>query len=490
MNALRKFIAISILIILIGCIEIPNYDINMSQPDEEIFNPEAIQPYLENQRYWQFRNEPVLLLGGSDQDNLYNHPDIKPEGLEYHLDLLVESGGNYVRNTMSSRDEENIKPYVLTNDGKYDLNEWNEKYWDRFKEFLTLTNDRNIIVQIEIWDRWDFAQKPWENNVFNPKNNVNYNSIDSRLPENINTHPNQRENPFFRTPPDLEDNSLVLSYQKAYVNKLISIALEFPNILYCISNETNESPLWSHFWAKYLHDLASEKGITINITEMWDSWELSDKEHDATFDRPDLYSYVDISQNNHQKGQVHWDNAQYVRNERLKDGDRPMNSVKIYGGPRYGGSIEEGIHRFWRNIFGGLASSRFHRPIDPNNPSGIGLNSIAQKHIISMRMFVDQFNIFNSKPDNSLIVNREENEAYVAVSDNGIQFAVYFTDGGEINLNLSDYPGSYSVKWLDIWQNEWLSGAEEVEGGGNVVLRTPDLSSSWAVLIQKEFNSN
>lgn len=59
-----------------------------------------IKVYEENPFYWQYKGEPILLTGGSKEDNLFNHP----ENLEEHLDLLKESGGNYVRNTMSSRD--------------------------------------------------------------------------------------------------------------------------------------------------------------------------------------------------------------------------------------------------------------------------------------------------------------------------------------------------------------------------------------------------
>jgi hypothetical protein len=36
----------------------------------------------------------VLLLGGSDQDNLFNHPELPPDGLAAHLDRLVAAGGN------------------------------------------------------------------------------------------------------------------------------------------------------------------------------------------------------------------------------------------------------------------------------------------------------------------------------------------------------------------------------------------------------------
>jgi hypothetical protein len=86
---------------------------------------QRIQPSSENQSYWQYKGEPVLLLGGSWQDNLFNHPI----GLEKHLDLLVSVGGNYVRNTMSHRNQGNLFAYTqragpgipLEEDGKFDL---------------------------------------------------------------------------------------------------------------------------------------------------------------------------------------------------------------------------------------------------------------------------------------------------------------------------------------------------------------------------------
>ena len=59
----------------------------------------SIRPFTENPRYWQYKGNPVLLLGGSGDDNLFQYP-----GLEEHLDLLQSVGGNYIRNTMSSRD--------------------------------------------------------------------------------------------------------------------------------------------------------------------------------------------------------------------------------------------------------------------------------------------------------------------------------------------------------------------------------------------------
>jgi hypothetical protein len=476
------FSLIIILFMMISCTESQhNSTIDGHVINRALFgNDDRITPYTQNPRYWQYKGEPVLLLGASDQDNLFNHPGIWPFGLESHLDLMVQNGGNYVRNTMSSRDHGNLWAFGRTENGLYDLNTWKEEYWQRFEHFLNLTLERDIIVQIEIWDRFDYARAPWQLNPFNPKNNINYTSMESRLPETIDTHPGQRENPFFRTPPGFEDNPDILQFQLAFIDKMLSISLQYPHILYCISNETNESPLWSDYWAEYILRKAAEKNVTVHVTEMWDAWDLSDSEHDATFNNPGLYTFVDISQNTHQRGQTHWDNAQYVRNERLADGTRPINNVKIYGGTHHGHSFEEGTHKLWRNIFGGLATSRFHRSSSYFNPSGIGLLPLAQIQLKSLRMFTDQMDVFSAEPSNHLLSNREENEAY-AFAEPGYQYAVYFPSGGSVRLDLSDGSGPFSLRWLDIMNSEWHN---EIMIDETALLElTAPAEGPWAVLI-------
>ena len=449
--------------------------------DAEPAHPEPIRPWSRNPFYWEYRGGPVLLLGATDEDNLFNHPDIWPFGLESHLDLMVSVGGNYVRNTMSSRNHGNIWAFGRRDGGLYDLETWNDEYWRRFENFLRMTLERDIIVQIEVWDRFDFAREPWEVNPFNPKNNVNYSTRESRLPETISTHPGQRENPFFRTPPEFENNPLVIGFQERLVEKMLSISLGFPNVLYCVSNETNESPLWSDYWARFIRARAEEAGVEIHVTEMWDPWDLSDPMHDATFENPDLYSFVDISQNTHQRGQTQWDNAQKIRS-RLMVRPRPINNVKIYGGLRHGGGFEEGTRKLWRNIFGGFASSRFHRTSDPFVPSGIGLSRTAQHQIRSLRMLTDAMDVFSCLPSNHLLSDREEDEAYAFVEE-GRQYAAYFPDGGTVGLDLSGAPGSLSMRWLDILNGEWRD-VQPLEGG-KIASLSPPGPGPWAVLIRR-----
>lgn len=51
-----------------------------------------IKPWTDNPRYWQYKGQPVLLLGGTDNDNLFQNIN-----LESHLDSLKAIGGNYIR---------------------------------------------------------------------------------------------------------------------------------------------------------------------------------------------------------------------------------------------------------------------------------------------------------------------------------------------------------------------------------------------------------
>ena len=98
--------------------------------------------------------------------------------------MLTASGGNYVRNTMSHRDEGNLFPYARLENGKFDLKQWNPESWERFDHFLKLTHERDIIVQVQMLDGWDHGRiqqhdgynsremMGWINSPYNPANNV------------------------------------------------------------------------------------------------------------------------------------------------------------------------------------------------------------------------------------------------------------------------------------------------------------------------------
>ena len=444
-----------------------------------------IQPYPKNPFYWQYKGRPVLLLGGTWQDNLFNHPT----GLERHLDLLKSVGGNYVRNVMSHRNVGNVFAFKRVN-GKFDLDQWNDEYWQRFDNFLKLTHQRDIFVQIEIWATWDFYNDHqsiggWSKHPFNPVNNVNYTADESRLPVAVNYGAAEKPtaHKFFHTVPALENNEVVLRYQRAFVDKLLTHALKYPHVLYCMNNETGEPVEWSDFWARYVRARAAAAGKTVETAEMRRSGDITTPDHRHMIDRPELYTFLDISQNNTQRGQTHWDRMQQVRTL-VKNRPRPINNNKIYSG----GNDEEAVARMFRIIFAGGASARFHRPhplegIDDHEKStqwGLGLSPRAQATLRAARMLTEAINVFTCGPQTDLLSERSANEAY-CLAKPGEQYAVYFPDGGAVRLDISTARRTLQVRWLDIARTAWQE-PQTATGGGTLELKAPG-PGHWAVLL-------
>ena len=138
----------------------------------------GIQVSQEYPRYWQVDGKPIILLGATDDDNLFQWTGHK---LSDHLESLVNAGGNYIRNTMSSRDSGNVQPFQRLDNGQYDLTKWNDEYWNRFENLLKETASRDIIVQVEFWAYHDLFDEFWAISPWNPLNNVNYDTVQISL---------------------------------------------------------------------------------------------------------------------------------------------------------------------------------------------------------------------------------------------------------------------------------------------------------------------
>lgn len=452
--------------------------LGMLLPEDSAAEP-ALHPWSGNPFYWSYQGEPILLLGGSDDDNLFQWME---QDLIAQLDRLSAAGGNIIRNTMSDRKDKGFEvyPFKQEKNGKYNLDKWNKEYWNRFERMLRETEKRNIIVQIEVWDRFDFTDSGgsdrWQLHPYNPKNNVNYSYEESGFAERYPDHPGTNRQPFFFTTPGQRNNTVVLHYQQRFVERMLGHTLKHGHVLYCMDNETGADEAWGGYWARFIKEHAVQKGKTVFTTEMWDNWNLRDELHKRTFDHPEVYDFVDVSQNNHNSGEKHWDNFLYVR-EYLSSKPRPMNTIKTYGadGNKFGHTDQDGIERFWRHCLAGAASVRFHRP-----DSGLGLNDKAVASIRAARKLESRIPLWPLKPANELLSDREPNEAYMAANP-GKAYAVYFPNGGQVNIDFSGMNGAWTVHWIEIASGEW-GLKQEINGGAKRLLAAPG-SGNWAAAI-------
>lgn len=432
----------------------------------------SISPWTDNPRYWQYKGKPVLLLGATGNDNLFQNLNI-----ETHLDSLRAAGGNVIRNTMSDRDQGDEKAFFRTEEGKYDLERWNEDYWNRFERMLKLTSQRDIIVQIEIWDRFDHSRDPWLTDPYNPKNNINYSYSEAGLDSLYTLHPGQNKQPFFFSVPELKNNEVLLSYQKAFVKKLLSVSLKYNNVLYCIDNETSGVEEWATFWAGFIKE--NSDGKEICITQMWDNWDVKSAVHKRTLDHPERYRFIDISQNSQLPGSQNWENAQYVFNY-IKDNPRPVNSTKIYGSDSgswldRGITTEHAIQTFFRNVLGGFASSRFHRP-----PSGLGLSQASINCIRTVRKAESLVKMWDIVPRMDLLVTKENNQAYLAARV-GKAYVIYFTGPWKCSLDLTGHDKSFTARWINIETGEWEQ-TEKLKGGEPIEIQSTLRKGAFVVI--------
>jgi len=452
----------------------------------------CIEPYEANAHYWQYRGQPVMLLGGSKTDHLFLLDD-----LEAHLDEMREVGANYVRNTMSQREGKELKPHLLLPDGTFDLDQWNPEYWARFANMLRWTAAREIFVQIEVWDRFDYSTQSWEHSPWNPGNNVNYAYDQIGFAEAYPQHSSRDLQPFFHSiegmPRYHQKLDRIRRYQEAFVAKMLSYSLDYGHVLYCMDNETSTPAVWGQYWIQFIKARAADRGVTVCVTDMFDDAFRGPKAKHTPilFDDSEHYMFADISQvNSRNFDEAHWQQLRWLL-QQIDRHPRPSNHTKIYGSGYHSfgtGGPEDGVERFWRNILGGSASARFHRP-----DAGNGLNDYAKASIKAARLVERSVKFWDVTPQMDLLSGRESNEAYLAAKP-GEAYVLYFTDGGSVDLDLTDAAGPFEVTWISVSMgiSTRTSAAggyrltkTTLAGGRGVTLSAP-YKGGWVVVLVKK----
>ncbi len=198
-----------------------------------------------------------------------------------------------------------------------------------------------------------------------------------------------------------------------------------------------------------------------------------------------------MERNNRLQRKVHRIGSPRSLLQQVNQHPRPSNHTKIYGsGYRtFGtGGPEDGVERFWRNILGGSASARFHRP-----DSGNGLNDFAKGSIKAARILESHIKFWDVEPQMGLLSDRESNEAYLAAKP-GESYALYFTDGGSVGLDLSATTGSFDVTWISVSMGITTRSSaaggyrlmqKTLQGGGVVTLSAP-YKGGWVAAIVKK----
>jgi hypothetical protein len=110
------------------------------------------------------------------------------------------------------------------------------------------------------------------------------------------------------------------------------------------------------------------------------------------------------------------------------------------------------------------------------------LSEPAKASLRAARNFESVVKLWELEPANQLLSDRAVNEAYLAARP-GRAYALYFTDGGLVGLDLKNAPGSFDLRWMDIATGQW--GRRENVNGGAIIPVSAPAKGHWVAAIVK-----
>ena len=193
---------------------------------------DSIRLHPGNPHYFEFRGKAVALVTSGE-----HYGSVINEAFDYrrYLAALAADGLNYTRlfggsyieiparsfgirrNNLAPEPGRFVAPWAMSG-GKFDLEQWNPKFFERYRDFLAEASKLGIVVEVTLFSSY-YQEAHWTISPFNPANNVNgTDAIDWRKLHTL-------------------ENGNILAWQERYARKLVSEAREFDNVIFEIQNE-------------------------------------------------------------------------------------------------------------------------------------------------------------------------------------------------------------------------------------------------------------
>ncbi len=444
-----------------------------------------IKKHPANPHYFKYKGKPIVLIT-TDQHygavvNLdFNYIPFLDRLQEYGMNLTRIYPGGYVEmkdqyikgNPMGPAPDRYILPWKKSAEEgadknlgryKYDLDQWDNDYFIRLKDFVYQASVRNIIVEIAFFngmydDRWMAQPLYHANNV-----------------QGAGTCAFQ----LFTT---MTDQKLV-EYQRKYVMKIASELYMFDNIIYDICDEPEMQHRESGEWNSYLLDAL----ISVDHKKHLCGETANSASPDFTGDE-----------------RTTWIPTEYISPmEKTLDNDyidnKPIVDVETaYYSYWYGAHpIEESRAESWLGMVGGLAGFiQLNSDFSVSDPSAMGTSTVdtilPQKRVLMTFMksidFIkmEKFTAFTVQ--DSMVIAR-------GIAEPGRQYAIYLFHGTRrwedwpqgmtasrlnvskgwftdtVNIHVS--PGRYKLEWINPATGFIIDSGSQESKGGLLILQTP-----------------
>jgi hypothetical protein len=389
-----------------------------------IQNEKPISIYPENPHYFMYRGEPVLLITSDqhygavvnlDFDYVTFLDTLAAYGMNFtriYPGAYIEKDGEYMQdNILGARNGRHILPWAKTSvpgahevlgGYKLDLDQWNEAYFIRLKDFISKAQERNIIVDIAFFngmyiDRWAFQPLYHTNNI---------QGVGTCVSNMVQT---------------LTDSALVSRHEK-YVKKITEEVNEFDNIILDICDEPFQDdcpPELFNPWISKLIDVIRTVESSLPKKHL-----IMQTVDSHTRGGPGDFSAdprVDALANEYTWGIANLD-KEYIHN-------KPMVLIETSYYPFYSGDKISGSRvEAWEFLVGGGAAfMHLNGLYSTFNPGASGTeNGMILGQYRILKNFMHSFKFAKMKQDTSLVAGGIPEGAFVrAISEPGKQYALY-----------------------------------------------------------------
>jgi hypothetical protein len=242
------------------------FTITASAADTAAFPPFKLHP--ENPHYFLFRGKPTVLVASGEHYGAVLNQDFD---YRTYLDTMQAEGMNLTRavpgtslestnartyrggdqNTFAPRPGRFLAPWARSSTpgyfyggNKFDLDRWDETFFQRLKDFVRAAGERGIVVEFNLFyvlygDGPELGK--WNLHPLNYRNNVN----------NVGRVPFHRYNTL--------DEPALVARQEAVLRKLLTELNPFDNVYYEICDEpycSGASPKETEAWQNHLLEIA------------------------------------------------------------------------------------------------------------------------------------------------------------------------------------------------------------------------------------------
>jgi hypothetical protein len=423
-----------------------------------------------------------------------------------YLEMLIKHNHNFIRlwvweqKSMASWTKDviyfNPLPYkakVMKGKTKFDLDQWNEEYFDRLLKRVQEAQRNGIYVSVMLFQGWSQNKSNtsniniWANHPFNPENNI------QQAGKNVKDFDldSERDNTLHST-----QNGDILEYQKRYIKKILLVLENQDNVLYEIINEGGTVE-WQYAMIDYIKEteksmkLQHPVGMThaVSVDPMMHNSDLMASNADWISPANEPQSWV-------APGSTYLQDYQNdpVANTGNKVIINDTDHLWGHGGNPFWvwKSFLRGLNPIfmdpWRDLAGELDKEKMTWMfID----GGICKDDryFADYELIRLNMgytrkYAERLDLINMRPMSMLSTTK------YCLANPGYEYLIYFPESGTATVDLRETNTSYDVEWFIPQLNKTIQGAEKLVGGKIVVVTAPFNSGDAVLYLKSEGNNH